>query len=131
MKRTRANQRADDVNSALSRAYLWPLAHAGPPEVAARIIVAYARWQLSQGVKHTPGSLHEKLYTLVPTDDTESSVIFRAALDSMVFACRRGVTLSAWATGVIVASRVGYDWRRCLYPDYKATRRTTKRSDAR
>lgn len=99
-----------------------PFKGAGEPEVCARVLFAvckrlYTRYPSSvrtfnQALAHVPPAAY----------DAGDRTMWALAIASAGHYASQGMKLQQWTTHVIMASRAGYNFRRCFYFDYKAGR---------
>jgi hypothetical protein len=98
-----------------------PFVDADLPEVLARVIYRWCELQhrrypstiryASQAINRLPDLIRYSSVTFMPL-----------AATSAIAYCHGGGRLFRWKQDVLTASRCGFDVRRCLFPQYKATR---------
>jgi len=98
-----------------------PFAGAAESEVLARVWCAQLRRYLSK----TRGASPEQAYAALvqPHSRPGSEWPLSTAALSWLHYQRQGMHTASWKSTVLMRSRAGLDWRRCVYFEYKATRR--------
>jgi hypothetical protein len=99
-----------------------PFADAKMPEVVAR--VAYQLVLIEYRKHHAvERSGQQTIINTLSSIECLHGSLCHSALLAALFATRDGKRMAHWRDDAIVASRAGYGFRRCWYPEYKATRR--------
>lgn len=99
-----------------------PLTHLGPAGVCARVALRLVArsYRLDDGFGITPTEALSAAQMSLPADGYP---IVHSAILSLALAVARGEDSRVWLAHVLYRDLLGMDWRRCLAPYYKATRR--------
>lgn len=96
-----------------------PFSAASETEVVTRVLAAYIRMR----VRQHPSTLCSWRATKAAIEPVirqfDGGISMWSVVQAFDVAFREGYTFAAWHTAVIQRARLGYTWRRCLYPDYK------------
>ena len=99
-----------------------PFSHATETEVVTRVVAAYIRMR----VRRSPSTLNSWRATRGAIEPVlrqfDAPLSMLTVVQAFDVAFREGYTFATWHTAVIQRARLGYTWRRCLYPDYKLYR---------
>lgn len=98
-----------------------PFAAASESEVLARVWAAQLRWLARKGCITSPDDAYRFLVS--PHLSGPGAWPLSTAALSWLHYQRQGMHTADWKRTVVQRARAGLDWRRCIYFEYKATRR--------